>query len=160
MHNKKIVAFSQWTRNLLPIDKKIVLVGGCFDIFHYGHLIFLQKAKTEGDYLIVALESDFFIRKKGKALFHIQKQRAEILASLILVDLVLLLPYWQEDKNYFSLVKAVSPQVIAVSAHDPKYKIKKQQADLIGAKIKIVTPLLDNFSSSIIKDKYESFSCH
>ena len=44
-------------------DKKIVLVGGCFDLIHYGHLKFLEAAKEQGDFLIVALESDEFIKK-------------------------------------------------------------------------------------------------
>ena len=42
-------------------EKKTVLVGGCFDILHIGHVRFLQAAKKQGDILIVVLESDEFI---------------------------------------------------------------------------------------------------
>ena len=70
--------------------KKTVLVGGCFDILHYGHLRFLSQAKEKGEMLIVALESDTFIRKiKNKKPIHTQEQRAEILAHLNLVDMII-----------------------------------------------------------------------
>lgn len=160
MVDKKLVQYQDFDRESLPKNKKIVLVGGCFDIFHYGHLTFLKKAREAGDYLIVALESDQAIKKKGQTLFHNQQQRAELLASLEMVDLVLLLPNWQSNKDYFNLVENVRPKLIAVSEDDPKYHLKKQQAALINARIKTVAPLLINFSSSKIKDQYESFSRH
>ncbi len=48
-------------------DKKIVLVGGFFDILHIGHIKFLQKAKEKGDALFVLLESDEMAKKlKGE----------------------------------------------------------------------------------------------
>ena len=62
---------------------KVVLVGGCFDLLHYGHIAFLKEAKKHGDYLIVLLESDENVRRlKGEGRpFHTQKQRKEMLAS-------------------------------------------------------------------------------
>ncbi len=41
-----------------PGNQRVVLVGGCFDILHFGHIEFLKKAREAGDYLIVALEPD------------------------------------------------------------------------------------------------------
>jgi len=37
-------------------SKKIVLVGGCFDLLHFGHISFLKRAKALGNYLVIALE--------------------------------------------------------------------------------------------------------
>ena len=50
------------------VDKKdkIVLVGGCFDVLHPAHVIFLEKAKKMGDFLVVILESD---EKQSSLLF-------------------------------------------------------------------------------------------
>ena len=59
---------------------KKVLVGGCFDLIHYGHIVFLKEARKQGDYLIVALESDDNVKKyKGENRpVHKQSERAEM----------------------------------------------------------------------------------
>ena len=101
---------------------KVVLVGGCFDILHYGHIYFLKKAKKLGDFLIVALESDENTRKlKGpKRPIHTQKQRAEMLESLRFVDKVIALPPMKSDADYERLVRQVNPNIIAITAGDTK----------------------------------------
>ena len=137
-------------------DKKSVLVGGCFDILHFGHLKFLQQAKKSGDLLIVALESDQFIKKKkGKPPFHNQKERGEILSALTVVDFIIMLSSLMRDDDYFQLVKKVSPKIIAVTTGDTQMKSKKDQAEKVGAKLLTVIPLIKRFSSSKILD-YES----
>ena len=158
-NNSKIVSLSKILSKLKNLrDKKIVLVGGCFDIFHYGHLQFLKKARAYGDFLIVALESDEFIKKKKKREpIHNQKQRAKILSAFSFVDLIVLLPYFSKEESYFDLVKKVRPKIIAVTKGDPKIENKKKQALIVSAKIKEVTPLIKNFSSSKIYKIYEAF---
>lgn len=135
-------------------NKNTVLVGGCYDLIHFGHLQFLKKSKEEGNYLIVALESDEFIKKnKRKAPIHNQEERAEILANLNMVDMVVILPYFSDGRDYVNLVKEINPKVIAVTEGDPQYENKKSQAKMVGGKLKIVVPLLKNFSTrKIIND--------
>ncbi len=129
-------------------NKKSVLVGGCFDLIHYGHLKFLEKAKEQGDYLIVALESDEFIRKnKRKFPVHQQSERAEILSNLNMVDLIVLLPFFITNNNYFDLVKKISPNIIAVTEGDKQLKNKKKQAKEIDAEVKEVVTNLKSFST-------------
>lgn len=136
-------------------NKKTVLVGGCFDLIHFGHLEFLKKSKMEGDFLIVALESDEFIKKnKRKIPIHSQKERAEVLANLKMIDLVILLPYFDTDEKYFKLVKKIDPKVIAITEGDLQTENKKAQARLIGAEVKIVTPLLKKYSTRKIISDY------
>lgn len=102
--------------------KKIVLVGGCFDILHYGHIYFLKKAKKLGNLLVVALESDANTRKlKGhQRPIHTQKQRAEMLKSLSFVDKVIALPPMKSDLDYEKLIRKVNPDIIAITAGDIK----------------------------------------
>ncbi len=73
---------------------KKVLVGGCFDLLHFGHIKFLEEAKKSGDYLVVALESDENVRRtKGETRpIHTQEQRKAMLESLTCVDEVIMLP--------------------------------------------------------------------
>ena len=132
-------------------DKRIVLVGGCFDILHYGHLVFLQKAKAEGDFLLVALESDQFIEDvKKRQSIHDQLQRAEIINALQIIDGVIMLPYFTTSEQYMDLVTKLKPAVIAVSEGDTRLDNKKRQAAAVGATVKIVSPLLTEFSTTKI----------
>ena len=130
--------------------KKTVLVGGCFDILHYGHLRFLSQAKEKGEMLIVALESDTFIRKiKNKKPIHTQEQRAEILAHLNLVDMIILLPLFTE-KDYFDMVRVIHPHAIALTKGDPHLLEKSKQALKVGASL-VQIDFMKGYSSSYIQ---------
>jgi len=49
---------------------KKVITYGTFDLFHYGHLRILERAKRLGDYLIVAVSTDEFNAvKRGKCVY-------------------------------------------------------------------------------------------
>jgi rfaE bifunctional protein nucleotidyltransferase chain/domain len=112
------------------VVKKKVLVGGCFDILHYGHIRFLKEAKKKGNYLIVALESDENTRRlKGSGRpIHNQKQRREILESLNFVDKVISLPVMENDEDYKNLVMKIKPNMIAVTKGDPMKNKKEKYA--------------------------------
>lgn len=156
MHNK-IIEFKdiQLLKENIK-GKKAVLIGGSYDIMHYGHISFLKMAKKEGDVLVVALESDEFSKqKKKKVPVHNQDQRAEILACLIPVDYVLKLPFFQSHQEYSDLVHSIHPSVIAVTEGDIRLDKKRKQAESVGAVVKEVTPQLMKFSSSNIVS-YES----
>jgi len=131
---------------------RVVLVGGCFDVLHYGHLKFLKAAKAIGDKLIVALEPDTSIQiYKKRSPIHTAGQRAEILASLSFVDEVMILPSMQGDRAYLQLVQDVHPAFIAVTAGDPQLANKQKQAALVGAQVTVVTALLAEFSTTCIR---------
>src|SRR4030042_5956692 len=116
---------------------KVVLVGGCFDMLHYGHIHFLKKARALGNYLVVALESDKNIKRlKGKKRpIHDQNQRREMLESLHFVDQVRVLADKSNDKDDEKLVKIVNPQLIAVTSGDPIIEKKRKQAEEVGASL-------------------------
>lgn len=156
---KKIVKFREidnFVKKIKDTGRSIVLVGGCFDILHFGHIKFLEKAKKEGDVLIVALESDENIKRlKGKGRpIHFQKKRAEMLAALEFVDFVICLPFMKSGNDYLDLVKKVKPDLIAVTRGDPKLKNKSIQAKVIGAKVKIVSNRLKTFSTREIIQQF------
>ncbi len=125
---------------------KKVLVGGCFDLLHFGHISFLKSAKTYGDYLVVALESDENVKhSKGETRpIHSQHQRKQMLESLKCVDEVLSLPPMKSDTEYAKLVTDIHPTVIAVTEGDPMIEKKQAHASLVHASVvsipKIHTP--------------------
>lgn len=140
----------------LPDNKKIVLVGGCFDILHFGHIQFLQKAKEAGDYLIVALEPDErIINGKHRTPTHTQAERAYNLTALTCVDKVLMLPVLTGFEDYNNLVRIIQPAIIAITDNDPQLENKTKQADLINAECIIVTARIGTFSSSAIYKHYQ-----
>jgi len=156
LQNASIVQFDSLSDELSfkKKSKAVVLVGGCFDILHLGHVVFLEKAKQLGDFLVVAIESDEFIKEiKKREPFHTQTQRAYVLAALRSVDLVVEMPFLSESKRkdgYRKLVERVSPKFIAVSENDRMIDKKKEHANTVGAEVKVVTKILESLSSSII----------
>ncbi len=84
--------------------KTIVTTNGSFDILHSAHVHLLQKAKKEGDTLIVLLNSDDSIRRnKGdKRPIVPQDERAKMIASLECVDYVVV---FEEDNPLSYLAK-------------------------------------------------------
>lgn len=136
-------------------QKKLVLVGGCFDVLHPGHIIFLEKAKLAGDYLVVLLESDEKIKRiKGsnRPIFS-QKERAKMLKALKVVDRVVLLPFTNEDKEYDKIAGKIKPDIIATTSGDPQIHHKQRVAKLTGARLKIVTRFISSYSSTNILAK-------
>lgn len=145
------------TQNILvPQNKKTILVGGCFDIIHFGHIQFLEKAKQTGDYLIIALEPDErIINNKQRTPIHTQEQRAYNLLALRFVDSVIMLPTLNGFDDYLALVQNIKPHIIAITHNDPQLLNKQKQADTINAQLVIVTDIIENFSSStIIQNKF------
>lgn len=132
--------------------KKTVLAGGVFDILHIGHITFLTKAKSLGDYLFILLESDEFARKtKGKKRpINSQSERAVVLSALSAVDFIIKLKGILKDKDYDRIVERLSPKVIATSAQDQNLEQKKRQADKIGAKVTEAVKRLPHKSTSKI----------
>lgn len=137
---------------MMDKDKKIVLVGGCFDILHPGHIIFLEKAKKMGDYLVVLLESDEKIRKVkgGSRPFFSQKERAKILQALCCVDEVINLPDINSDQAYDQIIGKIKPDIIAATYGYTNTYHYRRVARLTGAKLKFVTKKIGNYSTSQI----------
>lgn len=140
------------SRGLKKIGKSIVLAGGCFDVLHPGHVIFLEKAGKAGDILFVLLESDRNVEKlKGENRpVHNQKMRAKVLSALEAVDYVISLPYMSSDDAYDQLMQKIKPDFIALTKDYGSFAHHKRVADLTGAKLKYVTKKVGNHSTSRI----------
>ena len=141
--------------NLKSAEQKLVLVGGCFDILHVGHIEFLKKAKKEGDILIVLLESDEKIKKlKGKTRpINTQKTRGKILSNLPFVDYIICLPNFKNNNDYETLVKQIEPDIIAVTRGNKVFNWEKEYIAETGGKIINVIDRIPNYSTTKILEK-------
>lgn len=147
------------SKRLREEGRTIVLAGGCFDMLHEGHKYFLTKASQGGDVLMVTLESDENVRRlKGEGRpVSTQSTRAKHLASLSLVDYVIPLPPIEGDKEYFDLVRNVSPSTIATTEGDPKLSKKRKQAKETAAKLLVVPKLKGHSTTKILGRKAKVF---
>ncbi len=134
-------------------NRRVVLVGGCFDFIHFGHISFLKEAKALGDYVIVALESDETVRRlKGEGRpIHTQDKRKAMLESLACVDEVICLPPMHTDDDYRALVVRVHPAVIAITEGDPLSEKKKSHADAVGARCVVIPKVHTPSTSQLAK---------
>ena len=89
---------------------KIVFANGCFDVIHIGHIKLLEFAKSQGDFLIVALDTDNKVRKaKGISRpFNNLEIRKEVLESIKYVDLVL---DFDSDEALINLFNILKPDI-------------------------------------------------
>ena len=79
--------------------EKIVLTYGTFDMFHVGHLNLLNRLKSLGDKLIVAVSTDEFNAIKGKKTLIPFEQRALIVKNIKCVDMVIAEENWEQKVN-------------------------------------------------------------
>ena len=96
----------------------MVLTNGCFDLIHHGHAAFLQACAELGDVLVVGLNDDKAVtalKGRGRPVLAAD-QRAQVLAAIRWVDLVVIFPQLTAE----CLIEAVRPDVYAKGAeYDP-----------------------------------------
>lgn len=147
-----IEQINQWKQE----NQKIVLVSGVFDILHIEHMRFLEKAKAEGNKLIVGIEVDGRVKDvKGRQRpVNNQAIRLEQLESLKSVDLAFLLPeQFNTQEDWDKCMFDLKPDVYAVSSHSPFLENKKKLCQKCGTKFKIVHQFNPEYSTSIIFNK-------
>ena len=129
--------------------EKIVFTNGCFDILHLGHIKYLEKAKSLGDKLVLALNSDASVRKlkeKGRPIFS-ERQRATLVAALECVDYVIVFA----EKTPLRLIKALKPDVLVKGGDWQRGNIVgKDFVESCGGKVASVDFIKGYSSSSII----------
>jgi cytidyltransferase-like protein len=130
---------------------KVVLVGGVFDLIHPGHIHTLKAAKGQGDILIVVVAriSTAMLIKKGRKIYHDEKQRAELVSSLRFVDLAVL----GRKGTLYDTVEHIKPDIIALGydqAHSEKDIAENcRKRNLAVRVIRLNTPLPSTKSSQI-----------
>lgn len=94
---------------------KLVFVNGCFDILHRGHIELFSYAKSLGDYLMVAIDSDNRVKKmKGQTRpFNNQEDRKYVLESIRYIDEVL---FFDNSEELEYLIYAYNPDIMIVGS--------------------------------------------
>lgn len=133
--------------------KKIVFTSGCFDILHIGHTRCLKKARSFGDVLIVAMNTDNSTRQlkgQGRPIMN-QNDRAELISELTYVDYIVL---FNED-TASNLISEIKPDTYVKGGdyRDKDYENWPEPKIILdyGGKVEIVDLVSGKSSTNMIK---------
>ena len=160
MPPKKIQSIARLQRivgNLKRQGKKVVFTNGCFDILHVGHVRYLSKARETGDLLIVGLNTDRSVRtiKGEKRPIVSEKERAEVLAALEIVDYIVLF----DEPDPLRLITALKPDILVKGADWSKDEIIGRNVVEKGGGRVVRIPLVSGSSSTNLIEKIIKVYC-
>lgn len=159
MSRRKIRTINQIKEVALALrkqGKKIVFTNGCFDLIHFGHVMYLEKAKSKGDILIVGLNSDSSVKriKGNKRPIVNQNDRAGVLEALESVDYVVI---FNEDTP-LQTIKAIKPNALVKGADWGKNNIVGAEfVKSYGGNIYTITLAPGRSTTSLIKKIVKTF---
>jgi len=133
LDRKKLAIFCEKKRNE---GKTIVTCNGSFDLFHFGHLTFLEEAKDQGDVLIVGLNSDSSIKEyksKDRPIIS-EEARSQIIAAMEIVDSV----YIFDELDPIDFIEIVKPDIHVNGAEYSSECIESEAVKNNGGKIYLV----------------------
>src|SRR5271170_3945228 len=138
-----VQARAEWRRE----GKTVVFTNGCYDILHPGHIRLLERARSLGDLLILALNTDASVQRiKGPTRPMIsQDDRAELAAALEAVDAV---TFFDEDTPR-ELIAAVLPDVLVKGADWAHFIAGREEVEAAGGKV-MALPLEPGYSTTDI----------
>ena len=136
----------RWKRE----GKTVVFTNGCYDLLHPGHIRLLEQARSLGDVLILALNSDASTRRaKGPARPLIpERERAELALALEAVDAVTL---FDEDTPR-ELISLVLPDVLVKGADWSHFVAGREEVEAAGGKV-LTVALEPGYSTTIIIER-------
>ena len=140
---------AHYIEELKKQNKKIVFTNGGFNILHVGHIRSLIDAKSRGDVLVVAVNSDTSLRLLKGAHYPIipEDERLEILSALACVDVLTIF----SETTVASLLLKIKPHIHAKGTDYTKASVPEKETVLsYGGEIAIVGDPKDHSSTSII----------
>ncbi len=128
--------------------RRVVFTNGCFDVLHAGHVQYLRFAASQGDVLIVGVNSDASIRRlKGpERPIHPLGDRLGVLSALEMVDVVIAF----EEDTPLTLIEGLTPDVL-VKGEDwaDKGVVGREWVESHGGEV-VLAPLLEGRSTTSV----------
>jgi rfaE bifunctional protein nucleotidyltransferase chain/domain len=129
--------------------RRVVFTNGCFDLLHVGHVRYLQAARALGDFLVLGLNDDASVRRLSKGSdrpLTPQNERAEILAALACVDLVVI---FSQDTP-LELILALRPDILVKGGdYTPDTIVGRPEVLSWGGEVHVI-PFVPGKSTSIL----------
>jgi len=131
--------------------EKIVFTNGCFDVVHRGHIEFLSFCKSQGDILVLGLNSDTSVRtiKGPERPINNQYDRAAVLAAMESVDYITVF----DEPDPMSLIKKLKPDIL-IKGKDwaDKGVVGQDVVESYGGKV-VLADLVEGKSTTGIVEK-------
>jgi len=128
----------------------VVFTNGCYDILHPGHIRLLEAARSLGDVLILALNTDASVQRlkgPGRPLIP-QDQRAELAAALSAVDAV---TFFDEDTPR-DLIASILPDILIKGADWAHFIAGREEVEAAGGQV-LALPLEPGYSTTGILEE-------
>lgn len=137
---------AEWKR----AGRRVVFTNGCYDLLHPGHIRLLEAARSLGDVLILALNTDASVRRyKGPARPLISEAvRGEMACHLAAVDAV---TYFDEDTPR-ELIAEVLPDVLVKGADWSHFVAGREEVEAAGGEVKLI-PLEPGYSTTNVEQE-------
>lgn len=130
--------------------KRVVFTNGCYDVLHPGHVRLLEQARSLGDVLVLALNSDESVQRlKGptRPLFPAEK-RVRLATALEAVDAVTIF----DEETPRELIAAVLPDILVKGADWSHFIAGREEVETAGGKV-VTIPIEQGFSTTNIVQK-------
>jgi D-glycero-beta-D-manno-heptose 1-phosphate adenylyltransferase len=131
--------------------RSIALANGVFDLFHVGHLRYLEGARRLADLLVVAVNSDASTRLQGKGPGRPvvpQGERAEIVAALACVDAVVIF----DARDVVPVIRALRPDVqVKGTDYTPETIPEAEEVQAYGGKVAVAGDPKDHSTTALME---------
>ena len=151
----KIIAWAEmpaWRAKVRASGKRLVVTNGCFDLLHRGHVTYLQAARSQGDLLLVGLNSDESVRQlKGSGRpVNGEEDRAAVLAALESVDAVCIFA----DKTATRFIERAQPDIYVKGGDYTVETLNQEERSVVergGGKIMVLPVVPGKSTTALLK---------
>ncbi len=139
--NQLVEQRAAWRRE----GKRVVFTNGCYDILHPGHIRLLEAARSLGDVLILALNTDASVQRiKGPLRpMIVESERAALADALAAVDVVTFF----DEETPRELIAAVLPDVLVKGADWAHFIAGREEVESAGGQV-LALPLEPGYSTT------------
>ena len=136
-------------RRLKEAGATLVFTNGCFDLIHPGHVAFLQRARSLGDALLLALNSDDSVRRikgTGRPILSIE-ERIGVLSGLEAVDYICV---FEEDTPH-GILRDLLPDILVKGGdYSQDQIVAREIVERAGGRTAVVSTAFKTSTTAII----------
>ena len=146
---------ARWVREMQDRGLRVVFTNGCFDLLHPGHVGYLEEARSLGEALIVAVNTDASVRRLGKGPerpVNPEGDRARVVAALQAVDRVVLF----DEDTPLEILTALQPDIL-VKGGDYRLDevVGRELIEARGGQVRVL-PFRSGYATSRLLERLRS----